>query len=233
MADKKVYCFCGSNCRYETLTKEQILSAITQAVSTGTIQDVDAGFVTKIVEKNTGAALSFWLGTSHEYAKLTAEEKANCFCILTDDTSISDVQKMYDLINKSVAENTQRIGEIADFVVSKGKSDGWTFRKWQSGVAECWGKFNHTVAITKEITNDLLLNKYYRSDIVSETLPAGLFKEITDVNVTDVRTAEDAIYLSRVNEITNSVVKYIFMRAGQQSTTATFDVYIMIKGTWK
>lgn len=229
MADKKVFCFCGSNCRYETMTKEQILTAIAQAVSTGTIQDVDTGFVTKIKEKNTGAALSFWMGTSHEYAKLTAEEKVNCFCILTDDTSISDVQRMYDLINKSVAENTERIGEIADIVVSKGKSDGWTFRKWQSGVAECWGKFEHTVAITTAVAN----SGFYRSNIISNTLPADLFKEITDVNITDVRSADDAIYLSRVNEITNALVKYFCLRDGKESTTATFEVYIMIKGTWK
>ena len=50
---KKYYCFCGSNCKYETMTKEQILAAIEQAVEDGEIRDVDTGFVTKVKELKT------------------------------------------------------------------------------------------------------------------------------------------------------------------------------------
>ncbi|MGN0180408.1 MAG: hypothetical protein ACI4DY_13375 [Monoglobaceae bacterium] len=48
MATKKYYAFCEDDCKYETLTKEQTLAAIMQAVSTGEIQDIDTGFVTNV-----------------------------------------------------------------------------------------------------------------------------------------------------------------------------------------
>ena len=38
---------------------------------------------------------------------------------------------------------------LADTVVAQGTSGGWTYRKWASGIAECWGRFSHSsVAIT-------------------------------------------------------------------------------------
>ena len=41
---RKYYCICESNCKFETMTKEQILAAIAQAVETGSVGDVDTGF---------------------------------------------------------------------------------------------------------------------------------------------------------------------------------------------
>lgn len=35
-----------------------------------------------------------------------------------------------------------------DVVVEQGEKDGWTYRKWQSGTAECWKTLTHKTAIT-------------------------------------------------------------------------------------
>jgi hypothetical protein len=37
----------------------------------------------------------------------------------------------------------------ADYVVQQGASDIWTYRKWNSGIAECWGSYSGNIAITK------------------------------------------------------------------------------------
>ncbi len=37
---------------------------------------------------------------------------------------------------------------MADFVVSQGKSGIWIFRKWKSGIAECWGRKSITVDVS-------------------------------------------------------------------------------------
>jgi hypothetical protein len=37
----------------------------------------------------------------------------------------------------------------ADYVVGQGTSGIWTYRKWNSGVAECWGVYSENIAITK------------------------------------------------------------------------------------
>lgn len=92
MADERnYYVLCSNNCKFEGMTKEQILAAIEQAVSTGEIKDVDAGFVTKIKEQNAATGLSFWVGTQAEYNALT-EKVANCFYLVTDDTTFDDIK---------------------------------------------------------------------------------------------------------------------------------------------
>ena len=39
----------------------------------------------------------------------------------------------------------------ADYIVEQGTSDGWTYRKWASGVAECWGEVTVRASITDAI----------------------------------------------------------------------------------
>ena len=92
MADEiTYYVLRADNCRFEGMTKEQILAAITQAVETGTIQNVDTGFVTKIKEQNSGSAVTLWVGTRAQYNALVTKEP-NCIYIVTDDDTISTMQ---------------------------------------------------------------------------------------------------------------------------------------------
>lgn len=87
MADTpKVYVICDANCRWEGMTKEQILTAIMQAVQSGSIGDVDTGFITTVKTIN-GKGLKFFVGEQHEYEALTAEQKDGLFAIITNDTT--------------------------------------------------------------------------------------------------------------------------------------------------
>lgn len=90
--EKKYYCFCSSNCKYETMTKEQIMAAIAQAVETGSVGNCDTGFVTKLKEKNGGNYLSVWIGTQAQYNAIETPA-ANCLYIITDDTTNADMIK--------------------------------------------------------------------------------------------------------------------------------------------
>jgi hypothetical protein len=89
---KKYYCFCSSNCKYETMTKEQILAAITQAITTGVVGDVDTGFVTKLQEQNRRDAVTMWVGTQAQYNALPSIAN-NCLYIITDDTTNDDIMR--------------------------------------------------------------------------------------------------------------------------------------------
>lgn len=86
METPKVYVLCDANCKWESLTKEQILTAITQAVSEGTISDIDTGFVQTIKTIN-GHALKFFVGEQSEYEALTDADKKDLFAIITNDTT--------------------------------------------------------------------------------------------------------------------------------------------------
>jgi len=76
MADneRNYYVLSENNCKFESFTKEQILSAIQQAVNSGEIKNVDTGFVTKIKEQNKNAGLMFWVGTQAEYNALESKK---------------------------------------------------------------------------------------------------------------------------------------------------------------
>ena len=42
-----------------------------------------------------------------------------------------------------LSQLSQRLG--VDWIVEQGTRGIWTYRKWNSGIAECWGKSEHTV----------------------------------------------------------------------------------------
>lgn len=116
MDGRKYYVLCGINCKFESMTKEQILTAIAQAVETGEIKDVDTGFVTKIKEQNRGAALSFWIGTTAEYNALE-EKTANCFYICTDDTTGDDLKKSIDELREGINGAIEHTNNLATYEV--------------------------------------------------------------------------------------------------------------------
>ena len=60
---------------------------------------------------------------------------------------------------------------IADHVVEQGKSGLWTYRKWESGVAECWGE----IPVSLEKLETAMTEVSGR--VATVNLPPGLFSE--------------------------------------------------------
>lgn len=110
MSERKYYCLCESNCKFETMTKEQILAAIAQAIETGSVGDVDTGFVTKLKDMNYGTALTVWIGTRAQYNAVTERAK-NCLYIITDDTTSEDMLKACQQALADVEEIRQHVAE--------------------------------------------------------------------------------------------------------------------------
>lgn len=109
MADNKVYVLDAGANQYEAMTKEQIITAITQAVNDGTISDIDAGFITKIQEMNKKGVLKWWVGTQAEFNALETKD-ANTLYLFTDDPLYQDLLDAIDdvdtKINNEVAART-------------------------------------------------------------------------------------------------------------------------------
>jgi hypothetical protein len=91
MAEQKYYVLCDKNCKFESMTKEQILTAISQAVATGSVGDCDTGFVSTIKTIN-GQGLRFFVGTQAEYEALSADERTGLFAIITNDTTKEGIE---------------------------------------------------------------------------------------------------------------------------------------------
>lgn len=104
MADTpKVYVICDQNCKFEGMTKEQILTAIIQAVNEGTIGNIDTGFITTIKTIN-GLPLKFFVGTESEYNALTDEQKNGLYAIITNDSTRENMEELLETVSKSLNE---------------------------------------------------------------------------------------------------------------------------------
>lgn len=90
MSDRKYFVICEQGCRFESMTKEQIMTAITQAVNEGTVSDIDSGFISRVKTIN-GGVLRFFVGTQSEYEMLSAEQKTNLLAVITNETLVDDM----------------------------------------------------------------------------------------------------------------------------------------------
>lgn len=104
MPNRKYFVICEDNCKFESMTKEQIIAAITQAVNDGNVGDIDAGFITTVKEQNAGKGLTFWIGTTAEYNAIPDDDKnADCLYIKTDDTFETDYIAALAELEKTIA----------------------------------------------------------------------------------------------------------------------------------
>lgn len=113
MSGRKYYCFCDANCKFETMTKEQILAAIAQAAEGGLVFDADAAFVTKVKEGNGGKPLTFWLGTQGEFNALQ-EKDDNCFYIIKGAPTTAEISQAVISMKLNVASMQFDIDRLVD-----------------------------------------------------------------------------------------------------------------------
>lgn len=124
-----VYVICDQNCKFEGMTKEQILTAIMQAVNEGTIGNIDAGFITTIKTIN-GRPLKFFAGEQAEFDALTDEEKNDLFAIITNDVTkegiiaaIEELQTNYKTLIAALTDGSFAVtAKNAQYATSAGSA---------------------------------------------------------------------------------------------------------------
>lgn len=94
--ERKFYVFCENNCRFEGMTKEQIVTAIAEATGSAP-SDVDSAFITKIKEMNQNKAIKFWFGTTAQFAALSEKAEDTLYILTDDDTEGSIEVALSDL----------------------------------------------------------------------------------------------------------------------------------------
>ena len=115
---------------------------------------------------------------------------------------------------------------VADYVVAQGTSGIWTYRKWNSGIAECWAKITQTVTPGDTWAGTLNLAPY----VITVTTP---------IEFTGIDCVNASVYVGNGHTITSSVSatlpNKIFIPAlsvyltGQQECKA----YVYVMGRWK
>lgn len=168
-----VYVICNNNCKYEGMTKEQILTAIAQAVSEGKISNIDTGFITTIKTIN-GAPLKFFVGTQAEYEALTTDQKHNLFAIITNDTTKADINEILETLTKelddakiNIADIMENFAKLSSAFTQTGSINGYPIYSFGKGTILTYlAIYNSHIRIGDIITGDtngtiVLNNKMY------------------------------------------------------------------------
>lgn len=103
--DRKYYVLCADDCKFEGMTKEQILAAIAEATG-ATVTDIDNAFISKIKEINKGETVQIWVGTTAEYNAIVAngEKRSDVIYIITDDARIAEIEKSFEATTEALQE---------------------------------------------------------------------------------------------------------------------------------
>lgn len=156
---------------------------------------------------------------------------ASSVSTITDTRGDADVCGLvtgYDTADLATITNRLTSLEARDYIVEQGISGIWTYRKWNSGIAECWGKQSETVDITTAFGN------MYRTQSVSimSNYPNGLFNAppiltySVESNVSVIATPNDTLGTS-----TSTQSVQILRPTSRASTNVT--IYWIAKGQWK
>ena len=117
--------------------------------------------------------------------------------------------------------------KMPDFVVEQGTSGIWTYRKWHSGVAECWGTYSASIAITSSSAS---YGGYRSAQITATAFPNGTFSAAPTVTATSMSSGGN--WVTNTNGSTSTNAKF-YLSCGTSSAASTRDIAIHAAGTWK
>lgn len=169
---------------------------------------------TEIITDTEGAYFTADYATTSIQAR-----KQNKLANVTVDIDASNASHI-----NMVADSIQMNGNsIADFVTSQGISGIWTYRKWASGIAECWGMTAaKSYAITQQSGYGYWVAEGY-------SLPSGLFTSISNVQA-NRSAGQGLVFISVYSATVTSIQCYVSCTT---SITQTFSIHFDVKGRWK
>ena len=150
---------------------------------------------------------------------------ANCYRKTFSSTSAGSMTNTYIIPTKVIGLSfgLNNFG-IADYIVEQGGNETWLgYRKWNSGVAECWGKFSISTPASA-------------SGYAYPEFPFS-FSD-TNYTVTWGKGNQGTAYISHNEDIFPEVygkttTGFTLKTYNTDTTAVTLDVYVDVKGRWK
>lgn len=114
----------------------------------------------------------------------------------------------------------------ADFVVEQGTKGIWTYRKWSSGIAECWGGQSYS----SMAVNQAYGNLYYHQS--SPILLPFTFRKLANIQATVHATTSGLFGVSVKNGTSTSQIAY-YITSAKAEASANLTVELHVSGRWK
>lgn len=159
-----------------------------------------------------------------DYAKTIATPTSANRPIITYGEAAPDDE----LVGQLYLQCSDRAPEI-DYVVDWGRTGIWIYRKWQSGLAECWGTFKFTASIHSPVGTNTTL--YLDNTMSSIDYPVNFVE--TPTESVSLQGSSGIVWLA--NRSTNSTKQsatYSLLSIDKQNA-ATYELAFSVKGFWK
>lgn len=122
-------------------------------------------------------------------------------------------------VREKLREIAQKQGLIKDYVVETGTSGIWTYRKWSSGTAECWGEKTAAVS-SKSVLN-----------VPSFSFPFT-FTAIPNINVGCTASGADLYRVHNLKDFADTqTMRLTFINNYTAQVNITASIYVI--GKWK
>lgn len=158
-----------------------------------------------------------------------ANNRKNAFAVDWDGNTIMQGELAFGTAT-SAAATIANLG-IADYIVEQGTSGIWTYKKYSSGVIECWTTKQWS---TPKLTMTAISSSgTYKSNTLSMPFPTDLFIDVENCfNVRFGFMSSGTYLLSVMNSApSNSVLPVVIVKGG--SSTAACSIYAHAVGRWK
>lgn len=119
--------------------------------------------------------------------------------------------------------------EPADFVLEKGTSGNWTYRKWNSGISEAW--YSNTpspLGFTTNIASGIYSNDTFSNVLVN--MPSGIFALAPTGS--SINAASNVVMMGQIASISTSQLSYRLWTS-YSTTPSRIHVQIYVFGRWK
>lgn len=120
---------------------------------------------------------------------------------------------------------------LVDYVVEQGTSDIWTYRKWNSGIAECWGKYVYSTS-----TSSVWVSPIYVTTPVDRQNYPFTFTSVPNEQV-NAFASNNALWLyAESGDAMNTTIQTGYYRptkVNDFSGTQTITVNYYVIGRWK
>ena len=117
--------------------------------------------------------------------------------------------------------------EVSDYIVAQGKSGDWTYRKWNSGIAECWYTTTGTINVATTWGS-----MYYGSYSSVPNFPVT-FTAVPVVQATAYAHNGNAWAGNNLTTLTSSNCGSILFYSATSQSSISIRINIYAIGTWK
>lgn len=119
------------------------------------------------------------------------------------------------------------LGFLIDYIVEQGTSGIWTYRKWNSGIAEAWGNTSVTV-----VTQTAYGGGFYNGSVFEQGLPTGLFLTTPHASMSVYQTSDAQLYFPAIS-VTRANQLYYSILSTKSNASATIGVGFRLTGRWR